>query len=235
MIHRTICAAIAATAFSAHGSDLNNIANVTQGELHGIVEDLGAAFSYKGVTPATPLGVTGFDVGVELTDTKVKNSDAFRAAGSGDPSDLFVPKIHFYKGLGWGFDIGGFVGGSSTVGATLIGLDLRYAFVDDALATPAVAVRVSGTRAQDMGDLTMNTAGLDLMISKKLTAFTPYAGIGTVRVQSNVKGTSLAEENFNKGRGFIGLNTNFLGANFAAEYEQMGSNPSISVKLGFRF
>ena len=69
------------------------------------------------------------------------------------------------------------------------------------------------------------------MISKKLTVFTPYAGIGTVRVQSNVKGTSLADENFSKGRGFVGLNTNFLGANLALEYEQMGSNPSLSAKI----
>jgi hypothetical protein len=235
MIKRTICAAAATLACSAYGSDLNNIGNITQDQLRGIAEDLGAAFSYKGVTPATPLGPLGLDIGVELTDTNVKNSSAFSAAGGGSPSDLFIPKIHIYKGLGLGFDIGGFFGGSSTVGATLIGLDLRYAFVDDTLTTPAFAVRVSGTRAQDMGDLTMNTAGLDLMISKKLTAFTPYAGIGTVRVQSNVKGTSLGEENFNKGRGFVGLNTNFLGANFAAEYEQMGSNPSISVKLGLRF
>jgi hypothetical protein len=235
MIKRTICAAFTALACSAYGSDLNNIGNVTQDQLRGIAEDLGAAFSYKGVTPATPLGLTGFDIGVELTDTKVKNSSAFGAAGAGNPSDLLIPKIHVYKGLGWGFDIGGFVGGSSTVGATLVGLDLRYAFVDDSLTTPAIAVRVSGTRAQDLGDLTMNTAGLDLMISKQLTVFTPYAGVGAVRVQSNVKGTSLAEENFSKGRGFVGLNTNFLGANFAAEYEQMGSNPSISVKVGFRF
>ncbi len=235
MIKRTLCAALATFAWSAHASNLNNIGNITQDQLRGIAEDLGAAFSYKGVTPATPLGITGFDIGVELTDTNMKNSSAFAAAGAGSPSDLFIPKIHIYKGLGWGFDIGGFVGGSSTVGATLIGLDLRYAFVDDTLTTPAIAVRVSGTRAQDMGDLTMNTAGLDLMVSKKLTVFTPYAGIGTVRVQSNVKGTSLGEENFSKGRGFIGINTNFLGANFAAEYEQMGSNPSISAKVGFRF
>jgi len=236
MIKRTICAVIAAAAAGcAYGSDLNNITRVTQGELHGIAEDLGAAFSYKGVTPATPLGVTGFDIGVELTDTNVKNSSAFYAAGGGDPSDLFIPKIHVYKGLGWGFDIGGFVGGSSTTGATLVGLDLRYAFVDDGVATPAVAVRLSGTRAQDMGDLSLNTVGLDLMISKKLTVFTPYAGIGTVRVASGVTNSDLAEEKFNKGRGFVGLNTNFLGANFAAEYEQMGSNPSVSVKIGLRF
>ena len=235
MIKRMICAAAAASACSAFGGGFSNIGNITQDDLHGIAEDLGAAFSYKGVAPANPLGPLGIDVGVELTGTNLKNTGSFSTAGVGSPSELFVPKIHIEKGLGWGFDIGGFVGGSSTVSATLIGLDLRYAFTDDTLTTPAIAVRVSGTRAQDMGDLTLNTAGLDLMISKKLTVFTPYAGIGTVRVQSNVKGTSLAEENFSKGRGFVGLGTTFLGANFALEAEQMGSNASLSAKIGLRF
>ena len=235
MIKQMICAAAAASACSAFGGSFSNIGSMTQDDLHNIAEDLGAAFSYKGVTPATQLGPLGIDVGVELTETNLKNSSSFANAGVGSPSELFVPKVHIYKGLGWGFDIGGFVGGSSTVSATLIGLDMRYAFTDDTLTTPAIAVRVSGTRAQDMGDLTLNTVGLDLMISKKLTAFTPYAGVGTVRVQSSVKGTALSEETFSKGRGFVGLNTNFLGANFAVEAEQMGSNPSLSAKIGLRF
>lgn len=235
MIKQTICAAIAATACAAHGSDLSGANTISQDQFHGIAEDLGAAFSYKGVTPATQLGITGFDIGLELTATNVKNTSDFSAAGAGSPSELFVPKLHVYKGLGWGFDIGGFVGGSSAVGATLIGADLRYAFVDDSLTTPAVAVRVSGTRAQDMGDVSLNTVGLDVLISKKLTAFTPYAGAGVVQVSSRVGNSNLAEEKFNKGRGFVGLNTNLFGANFAIEAEQMGSNASLSAKVGLRF
>jgi hypothetical protein len=235
MIKQTICALAATAACAAYGSDWSNINTVAQDQFHGIAEDLGAAFAYKGVTPATPLGPLGLDIGVELTGTNIKNSSAFSAAGSGSPSELFVPKIHIYKGLGWGFDIGGFVGGSSNVGATVIGLDVRYAFVDDTLTTPAFAVRLSGTRAQDMGDLSLNTTGLDLMLSKKFTAFTPYGGIGVVHVSSGVTNSNLSEEKFNKGRGFIGMNMNFIGANLALEAEQMGSNASLSAKVGLRF
>ncbi len=170
MIKQTICALMAAGACTAYGSDLSNVQTISQDQFHDIAEDLGAAFSYKGVTPATPLGPLGFDIGVELTSTQVKNSSAFSAAGAGSTSDLFIPKIHIYKGLGWGIDIGGFVGGSSTFGATLVGLDVSYAFVDDTLTTPAVGVRLSGTRALDMGDLSLDTVGLDLLVSKKANA-----------------------------------------------------------------
>jgi len=235
MIKQSIGAALATLACSAYASDLSNVNNVTQDQFHGIVEDLGAAFSYKGVTPATELGPFGFDVGVELTDTKTRNSGAFHAAGAGDPGDIFMPKIHAYKGLGLGFDLGAFVGSASTVHATVVGLDLRYALVDDSLTMPAIAVRLSGTRAQDMGDLSLNTTGLDLMVSKKLVAFTPYAGIGTVRVTSNIDNSSLSKEKFDKGRGFVGLNMNLVGANFAVEAEQTGSNASLSAKVGLRF
>ena len=89
-----------------------------------------------------------------------------------------------YKGLFGGLDIGGFFAGATEVSATVFGADLRYALLDDRLATPAVAVRLSGTKATGLGDLSMSTAALDVMVSKKFTALTPYVGAGVVRVQS---------------------------------------------------
>ena len=43
-------------------------------------KNLGAATSYKGVTPAAPLGIIGFDVGVELTQTHLESAAVFRQA-----------------------------------------------------------------------------------------------------------------------------------------------------------
>lgn len=234
MIRRLAPLALAAT-LPLHASDLPFIQSVTQSEFRGISEDLGAAFSYKGVTPATPLGVLGFDVGVEVTDTKLENSSFFRRAGADGESHLMIPKVHVHKGLFGGLDIGAFVGGASEINATLYGAELRYALLDDGLATPAVGVRLSGTKASGLGDLDVSTGALDLTISKKFTAITPYAGAGTVRVQSRVRGSPLAEERFNKGRLFAGVNVNLLAANLAVEAEKMGDNTSLSAKLGFRF
>ena len=235
MIKRLVALALAAGAWPATGADFSSIGALTQDEFARLSEDLGAALSYKGVTPATPLGALGFDVGLEVTDTRIENSAAFEKAGAGSHSDLVIPKLHIYKGLFAGLDIGAFVGGASQVGASVFGADLRYAIVDDGLATPAVAVRMSGTKSGGLGDLSLATAALDVMASKKFTALTPYIGAGMVRVMTSARGTDLAEERFNKGRVFGGLNVNLIGANLAFEAEKVGGNTSLSAKVGLRF
>jgi hypothetical protein len=230
-------AVLAAVAFTpaAHAADFPNVGTLTQDEFRKLSEDLGAAFSYKGVTPATPLGITGFDIGLEVTQTQMKHSDVFALAGAGSESRLLIPKLHFHKGLPAGFDIGAFIAAAPDVDATLIGGELRYAILDDGLATPAVGLRLSGSKATGMGDLKLSTLSGDVIVSKKFTAITPYAGAGVVRTQSSVSGSALAEETFNKGRVFGGVNVNLLAINLAFEVEKLGDNTSLSAKIGWRF
>lgn len=216
-------------------ADLTNLGGLTQDQFRRLSEDLGAAFSYKGVTPATSLGPWGFDLGVELTTTDVRDSDTFRAAGSGSVDRLFVPKVHLHKGLWTGSDIGGFYGGSSELGGSLWGVSLRQNFVEDSVATPAFAGRLSGTRTTDLGSLKVTSLAADLMLSKRLTLATPYVGAGIVRVESKASGTGLETETFNQGRYFGGLNVNLAVVNLAFEAERMGGNTSLSAKVGWRF
>jgi hypothetical protein len=227
-------AAAACLSTAACAGDLNNIGSLTQDEFSQLSRDLGAAFSYKGVTPATPLGPLGFDVGVEVSDTRIENKDAYQRAGGGS-SDIVVPKLHITKGLPARFDIGAFVGGAAQVNATVVGAELRYAMIDDTMTTPAVALRLAGTNTSGISDLRIYTASLDAMISKQLTAFTPYAGVGAVRVSSSPKNSGLSDETDTLGRGFIGAQLNFVGANLAFEAERMGSNTTFSAKVGIRF
>ena len=220
---------------ASHAGDFNSVGSLAQDEFHRLSQDLGAAMAYKGVTPATPLGVVGFDIGVVVTDTKLENSTLFSRAGAGSRSHLVIPKIQAYKGLFGGLDAGAFVAGATGVSATVFGADLRYAFLDDTLTMPAIAARLSGTKATGLGDLSLGTAALDIMASKKFTALTPYVGAGTVRVQARARGTGLAEERFNQSRVFGGLNVNLIGVNLAFEAEKMGANTSLSAKVGLRF
>lgn len=234
-MRRIVAAAAAACILPAQAADFTSLSALAQGEFHRLAGDLGAAFAYKGVTPATPLGPIGFDVGVEVTGTRMENSSLFALAGAGSRSQLVIPKLHVTKGLFGGLDIGAFVGGTGDVKAGLFGGELRYAILNDTLATPAVAVRLSGTRATGLGDLRIGTAAADLMVSKAFVALTPYAGAGVARVWAKAGNTALAEEKFNASRVFGGLNVNLVGANFALEAEKMGSNTSLSAKVGWRF
>ena len=144
------------------------------------------------MTPGTALGILGFDIGLELTETKMEHSSLFALAGAGGQSELVVPKVHLHKGLFAGFDIGAFAATAPDVSATLFGADVRYTFVDDGVARPAVGVRLSGSRASGMGNFKVTTGALDLLVSKKLTLVTPYAGAGMVRIASEASGTRAA-------------------------------------------
>jgi hypothetical protein len=95
---------VLATAPSARAADFTDVGDLAQGEFRDLARDLGAAFSYKGVTPATPLGTLGFDIGIEVTQTQLEHSRLFALAGSDDHSSLLVPKVHIHKGLPASFD-----------------------------------------------------------------------------------------------------------------------------------
>lgn len=232
---RLLPAALLACALPAAAGEFPSLGDLSQDQFRRLSQDLGAALSYKGVTPATPLGWVGFDVGVEVSATDIENSDAFRLAGNSAPDYIVVPKLHVYKGLPWGFDIGAFIGAASEVNATLYGLDARWAVLDDGVATPAVALRLSGTQSSDTGGLKITTIAGDVMVSKKLTIATPYIGAGVVRTNAKAGGLGLAEEEFDESRLFVGLNVNFAIVNLAFEAEKLGDNTTLSAKAGWRF
>ena len=224
-----------AVALPAHAAEFPDIGELLQGEFRDLSRDLGAAFSYKGVTPATPLGTLGFDVGVEVTETRMEHSRLFSLAGAGDTSRVVIPKLHVHKGLPLGFDVSAFVAGATDIDARLFGAGLRWTVADDGWVFPAVGVRASATRATGTGDLKLSTAAVDLVVSKKFAALTPYVGAGVVRTQAAVANSELREERNDESRVFAGVNLNLLAANLAFEAEKMGDNLSLSAKLGWRF
>ena len=196
-------------------------------------EDLGSALSYKPITPPAPLGITGFDIGLEVTSTKMRNLDT--ATGS-TTTNLVVPKLHIYNGLPLNFDVGGFYSAVPTTNIRFYGGELRYAIVEGSAALPAVGIRGALTKLTGVSQLALTTRSLDISISKGFAIFTPYAGIGRVWVDSTPDAaTGLAKETFQQGKVFVGGNINFGVANVALEYDKTGTAPSYSAKLGFRF
>ena len=228
-------AVLAAPARAAN--DLDNIGALTQPQFRLLSEDLGAALSYKPVLPAEPLGVVGFDIGLELTVVNLENSGVFDVATlTGAPSTLVIPKVHVHKGLPFGIDIGAFLATVPDSNINNWGAELRYAILKGGAATPAVAVRASYSALEGVDELKLNTTGLDISISKGFTFLTPYAGIGTVWVNSSPQDiATLTEEEFSLTKYFVGLNMNFAFINVAFEGDKTGDTSSYSAKLGWRF
>lgn len=228
-------AAITFVSAPAFAGDLNNIGSLGQESFLKLSKDLGAITSYKGVTPATPLGVVGFDIGVELTATNLESSTIFRQAGGSSSSSVLVPKLHIHKGLPFGFDIGAFISKVSDANISLIGAEARWALIDDGIATPAVGLRIAGTKETGVGQVDLSTLSADVVLSKKLTFVTPFIGAGRVQVKSKPNVGGLKEEKFNQSRIFAGLNANFAVLNVAVEAEKQGDITSLSAKAGWRF
>ena len=225
-----VCCGLAQPALAA---DINNLGGLGQAEFKDFSDDLGAALSYKPITPTAPLGVTGFDVGVEATSTKIRNLDL---ATNSSSTNLVVPKLHVYKGLPLGFDIGAFYSTVPTTNIKLYGGELRYAILEGGVAQPAVGIRGALTKLSGVDQLDLNTKSLDVSISKGFAMFTPYAGLGTVWVDSTPNGvSSLTSVSEHENKVFAGGNLNFGLVNVALEYDKTGSASSYSAKLGFRF
>ncbi len=216
-------------------ANIDQLGNLSQAQFKDLTADLGAALSYKSVTPAEPLGALGFDLGFEVSSTTLE-SDALEAASSDDaPSQLLIPKLHLHKGLPLGMDLGAFYTSVPSSNIGLVGGALSYAIFEGGVLTPAVSIRGTYSQLTGVNALELTTKGLELSISKGFALFTPYAGVGTVRMSSKTDLLGLQNENLTKAKKFLGFNLNLGLMNIAAETEKIGANTSISAKIGVRF
>ena len=224
-------AAIGAPVFAA--DDLDNLGTLTQSEFANLSKDLTAAASYKGVSPAEPLGLTGFDIGVELTSTKMDHGDAWKKAGA-DSANLYMPKVHIHKGLPFNIDIGASMAMVPGSDIKVGGAEVKYALIEGGTATPAVSVRGAYTRLFGVDQLDANTRSLELTVSKGFLNMTPYGGIGKVWGTLTPHAGILTKETPSATKLFAGLNFSLGFGNLAAEVDQTGDSKSVSVKMGFR-
>jgi hypothetical protein len=220
-------------------ADIDQLQALGQAQFRLLSEDLGAALSYKPLTPTAPLGITGFDLGIAVTSTKLQNSTVFNDASAGDlsVSSAIVPSLRVHKGLPFGIDIGAMYGAVPSTNVKLLGAELRYAIVEGGTAMPAIGIRGSYTKLTGVNQLEFDTSGVDLSISKGFLVFTPYAGVGKVWVSSTPKDipASLSKESFSLNKAFVGVNLNLGVVNIVFEGDRTGEASSYGAKLGFRF
>jgi hypothetical protein len=228
--------------------DISFTSGIGQSSFKSLSKQAGAAISYKNTAPAAPLGITGFDIGVEMSAIDIKSdSDYWKAAFNNDaPSYLVIPKLRVRKGLPLGIDIGAMYSYVPDSNIKLYGFEVSKAILEGTAATPAVGIRGTYTRLAGVDDLDLQTAGFDASISKGLLIFTPYAGAGMVWVDSkaqgqlkslsaNLPGGPLKSEQVWQPRYFAGLKISplpLIGVTAEVEYQE---RPIYSLKAGLSF
>lgn len=193
---------------------------LSQKEFKDFSEEAGLALSYLPLSPAESLGILGFDIGAEVTAANIREDRSHWTKVTEDPpSQIILPKLHVQKGLPFGFDIGAVYSKVPQSNVSMVGGELKWAFISGNAVFPAVAIRGSYTKLLGVDDLDLETVGADLSISKGLAFVTPYAGIGQVWIRSRekVNNLDLEKENISLTKGFIGVKISLLIINFVAE------------------
>ncbi|MDH3353583.1 MAG: hypothetical protein OEL79_00025 [Chromatiales bacterium] len=216
-------------------SSFNGLSALNQLQFDLLSKDLGASLSYKALSPAEPLGVTGFDMGLEVSATQLKSASVFNSATGTSFDTLPVPKLHIRKGLPFNIDVGiSYLPGS----ISLLGYELSYALMEGGIVMPAVSVRVTSSKLHGSSDISMSTLGYELSISKGFAMLTPYVGVGSINVTTTpgaaYSGT-LSESSASLFKAFYGLNMAFGLMNVAIEGDSTGGINSYGAKVGFRF
>ncbi|HLF87840.1 MAG TPA: hypothetical protein VI451_02765 [Anaerolineales bacterium] len=210
----------------------------SQSAFENLSRQVGLAISYTPLAPAAPLGLLGFDIGVEATAVNIDADENFwnDAVGEKPPSFLIFPKVHAQKGLPLGFDVGLVYAKAPGTNIGLVGGELKWAVLKGTLVTPAVAIRGDYTKLVGVDDIEMSVYGADISISKGFAFVTPYAGIGQVWISSEEKSNfvTLDKASLSETKGFVGVKFSLFVISFVAEAD-FSRVPSYSGRLNISF
>lgn len=240
LLHGIVAIAVALSVSPVCAADIKFATNIGQNAFKDVSKELGAAIGYRNLAPAEPLGITGFDIGGEVSVMSIDKksaqwSNSFN--GKEAPSYLAVPKIRARKGLPWSIDVGGSYAYVPETNVKMYGVEISKAILDGTMATPAVGVRGTYTKLTGVDDLGISTFGIDASVSKGFVFITPYAGAGLLWVNSEAKGilAGLKNETATVPRIFGGVKISpFPLFSITAEAEH-AVNPIYSFKAAISF
>lgn len=228
---------LSSMSLSFAGSKIDIDTTLGQKQFNDMSKELGLLISYAPLSPAEPLGILGFDAGVEVTAAKIDSSNWDKAI-SNPPDYLILPKLHVQKGLPLGIDVGLEYATVPNSNISLYGAELKWAVLRGTMVSPAVAIRGSYTALTGVNELDASTFGLDASISKGVLFITPYAGVGQVWIDTSVKSSAVTlpikDVSTSATKIFLGAKVKLLLVNlvFQADFSDVNMY-SARVNVGF--
>lgn len=228
-----VCALTAVAGTARAGNALDQL---SQDQFRLLSQDLAASLNDKALSPDEPLNRGSSDLDVNLVSPLLARDGLLNQANFRNAGDVLpIPRVRFDEGLSSGVDVGGFYSALPDSSFNLWGAEARYSLLNSGIAHPALAVRGSFTRLSGSDQLNLDTAGLELSVSKGFSFFTPYAGLGRVWVRSSPNVSSLDSEDFAADKYFLGAKLNLGVFNLNLEGDRTGDATSYRMKFGWRF
>ncbi|RKZ36387.1 MAG: hypothetical protein DRQ41_14550 [Gammaproteobacteria bacterium] len=229
---------LAAHFVSAKDIEITDV--ITQDDFKEFTKEFGSALLFSPMAPAEPLGITGFDVSLEMVITDISDDKVFwkNMVDDGDPySFIPVPRLHVQKGLPFNIDVGAMYVAMPDTNIKLWGLEAKYAILEGSMVTPALSVRASYSKLQGVDDINVDTQSLDVLVSKGFLMFTPYAGASLTKINASENSALVTLDDVSETgyRGLAGLQFSpfpLLIINGEISY---GETMQYGLKIGFRF
>ena len=165
-------------------------------EFSALTEELASSIQPRFGAPAHTFGTMGLDVGYNLVMTDINQGDEHWALADERANDLLLAsQISVQKGLPYSIGLGATLTHLHDYGLWGVDLQLKAAFAEGYEVVPDIGMRLRVGSLLGSRDLSMLTAGTDLIISKtfgvggvmQMTPFGAYA-FTIVRASSMVVG-----------------------------------------------
>lgn len=219
--------------------------SLTQEAWHQFAKEVGNVVYYRPMTSAKPMGKGIYHIGITNMSSSIDDSDpAWNDTFSHPESDhwlmkgdaLGFPGLEARMGYNDKIDIGLYFMKSPGANYGFYGAQLQYNLINNLENGLAAAVRASFVQMFGPEDLNQGIYGLDLLLSKDVNRFSPYAGISTylARAQATTSKVSLDDENILGVQGMVGVTTNVSFLKIGAEMNFAEVNTT-SLLIGYDF
>lgn len=213
---------------------------LSQDLFKSVSKELGVALAFNPMSPAEPLGITGFDAAAEVIVTDINdNKDYWKLTFENQDTIPMIPtaRIHLQKGLPFNLDIGAMYSSVPSTDIKLWGVELKYAILEGGITMPAISIRGAFSKLEGVDDLDINTYSGDLLISKGFLFLTPYAGVTMLRVNASENSDLVSLDDIHETiyRGLIGLQVSPLPLFNITVEASIGEVNQYGLKLGLRF
>ncbi len=229
--------------------DFDLAPNLTQGEWARLVREAGNIIYLDPLAAPTPLGKGNWQLQLEQTSAAVDQesgawNNSFYHPDSThyltESGRIVIPALRFRMGITNNWDAGIYYTSAKPFGANygFVGIDSRYAFLNDTLKGWSGAVRGSFVTDANIRDFNLFSTGVDVLAGKKLFRyFTPYAG-AAVNWNHGAEKTgdvALTNENSFGFRGIAGVDVRWKFVSVGYEMQFGDGRANRAFKLGVSF
>lgn len=207
------------------------------------VSELGIVAYLRPVASAEPLGRGNVEVGLLDWSTRIDDADpAWNDTFSHphpdhylmDGSALHIPGVLIRVGVADRADVGAYV--TKAIGANygFVGGQVQYNLLNDAKRQLSVSTRLSSVWLLGPEDMTASTHGLDFVVSKRVSRFSPYVGVSSYisRARETTSKVDLDPETAYGSQAMMGMVVHLSVLRLGGEFH-FADKPGMSMKVAF--